>query len=292
MKYAFFPGCSLESTAWDFNRSTKAALETLDVEIEEIPDWVCCGSTPAHATNVSLATALPVLNLQKAEEMEAPLLASCASCYSRFRTANYKVKNDAEERAMVERLTGKPYSGDVPVHHVLDVLANQIGIKKIRKAVKKPLKGLKVACYYGCLLTRPAKVVAFDNPENPVCMDQLIEALGGEPIPWPYKTECCGASLAIPTPEVVHRLSYKILQMAREAGADCMAVACQMCQMNLDLGQAEALKAHGDLPKTPVLYATQLLGYALGLSRDEIGLNALIVKADSLLDKLEMEKAS
>ncbi len=292
MKYAFFPGCSLESTAWDFSQSTKEVFKALDVELEEIEDWVCCGSTPAHATDATLSIALPAVNLHKAVAMGRPLVASCASCYSRFRTANDVLTKSDEARQAVSAVTGQPYGGQAEVRHILDVIVNEVGLKQIRAKVKQPLKGLKVACYYGCLLTRPPKVVAFDNPENPMAMDDLLRALGAETVDWPYKTECCGASQAIPNPEVVERLSHRILAMAGEAEADCLAVACQMCQMNLDLGQSAATKKHGKLPETPVLYVTQLLGLALGLSPEEMGLRALIVNPKSILDKLDMDKAS
>jgi heterodisulfide reductase subunit B len=149
--------------------------------------------------------------------------------------------------------------------------------------VRKPLKGLKVACYYGCLLTRPPEIVAFDDAEHPTSMEDLLVAAGAEPVEWPFKTECCGAGLSVTQPDAVNRLSHRLLSMARGAGAQCIAVACQMCQMNLDLRQADATRAHGELPETPVLFVTQLLGLALGLSSKELGIEALAVSAASLL---------
>lgn len=283
MKLAFFPGCSLESSAWDFDHSTRAICRALDIELKEIPGWVCCGSTPAHASNATLATALPALNLQKAEKMRLPVVTACASCYARLRTANHKTSKSAEERARVERVTGKPYNGGVPVFHILDVLVNQYGLDAIRAKVQQSLAGMKVACYYGCLLTRPPEIVAFDNPENPSCMEKLVEAVGADPVAWPYRTECCGASLSMTQPSVVCRLGHRLVSMAREAGADCIVVACPLCQVNLDLRQSDASKAHGALPETPVLYITQLLGLALGLSRKELGIGAQAVSPDALI---------
>ena len=160
MKYAFFPGCSLKSTAWDFDRSTRSVCRALGIELEDIPGWVCCGSTPAHTTSAPLAVALPVFNLQRAQEMRRPVLTACASCYARLRTANHKVRNDRAERERAERVTREPYDGNVEVHHVLDVLVNHLGLEAVRDAVVRPLAGLRVACYYGCLLTRPPEVVA------------------------------------------------------------------------------------------------------------------------------------
>jgi len=284
VKYAFYPGCSLHATAWDFAKSTHAVFAALGIELVEIPDWVCCGSTPAHSTSESLAVALPAINLRKAQDMGLPVMTACASCYARLRTANHKIANDPAERERAERINQKAYDGSVPVHHVLDVLVNHVGPDAIRARVKRPLGGLKVACYYGCLLTRPPEIAAFEpHPEHPRSMDDVLEAAGATPVDWPYRTECCGAALAITNTEVVNRLSHRVLAMARQAGAECIAVACPLCQMNLDLRQADGRKAHGDLPPTPVPYVTQLLGLALGLSPKELGLGALTVSADALL---------
>lgn len=282
-RYAYFPGCSLESTGWDFDRSTRAVCAALGIELVDIPEWVCCGSTPAHSANATLSVALPVMNLLKAKEMGLPVLTACASCYARFRTANDTVKNDPEERARAERVTGKAYDGGVEVRHLLDVLVNDLGIDEVVDKIRRPLGGMKVASYYGCLLTRPPQVVSFDDTEHPSTMDRLLTAIGAEAVEWPYKTECCGASLAITRPGIVNRLSHRILSMAREAGAQCLSVACPLCESNLDLRQGDAGKAHGALPETPVLYITQLLGLALGLSRQDLGLNALTVSAEPLL---------
>jgi heterodisulfide reductase subunit B len=283
VKYAFFPGCSLQSTAWDFDKSTRAVCKALAIELQDIPDWVCCGSTPAHSSNASLAVALPAMNLQKAREMGLPVMAACASCYARLRAANSQTRDDEEERRRVQRITGKPYAGDVEVRHLLDVLVNDVTVKRVRERVVRPLKGLRVACYYGCLLSRPPDVVAFDDPEHPTCMDELVEAAGAEPVEWPYKTECCGASLSLTNAPVVARLGHRLISMARQAGAQCIAVACPLCQVNLDLRQSDASKAYGEIPATPVLYITQLLGLALGLEPDDLGLDALTVSADDLL---------
>ncbi len=292
MRYAFFPGCSLESTAWDFARSTQAVCQALGIEVEEIPGWVCCGSTPAHGTSASLALALPVFNLQKARAMGRPVLTACASCYARLRTANHAVRHDPKEKQRAARITNQPYDGSVEVHHILDVLVNHLGLDVVRAAVKRRLSGLKVACYYGCLLTRPPEVVAFDDAEHPTAMDRLVAALGAEPIDWPYKTECCGASLSMTHADIVSRLSHRLVAMARCAGAACIAVACPLCQVNLDMRQADARKNHGELPETPVFYITQLVGLALGLSPEQLGLNALSVRPDGLLEQLPMPVVS
>ncbi len=280
MKYAFFPGCSLESTAREFNDSTRAVCRALGIALEEIPGWTCCGSTPAHASSDSLAIALPALNLQKARDAGLPVMVACASCYARLRTANHRVRKDPEDRRRVERVTGRPYEGGVEVRHVLDVLVNHLGLDAIRAKVRRPLTGLRVACYYGCLLTRPPEVVAFDDAEHPACMDELVSAAGATSLEWPFKTECCGASLSMTHSGIVSRLGHKLLGMAQRAGADCLAVACPLCQVNLDLRQADAAKAHGAFRPMPVLYVTQILGLALGLSIEIPGKNVFTAGAE------------
>lgn len=286
MKYAFYPGCSLESTAWEFDKSTRAVCAALDIDLTDIPEWVCCGSTPAHASNASLAIALPVLNLQKAEAAGfSQVLTACASCYARLRAANHAVRNDLAERTRAKRITEKTYAGAVEVRHILDVLANDLGVEEVRKRIRSPLIGLRVAAYYGCLLSRPPEIVAFDDAENPTCMDELAAAAGATPVVWPFKTECCGASVSMSNAGITNRLGYRLLAMAHRSGAECIVVACPLCHVNLDMRQADAKKRQAAIPDIPVLYITQLLGLALGVSPEALGLDALIVNAQPLLDK-------
>ena len=289
MRYAYYPGCSLESTAWDYDRSTRTVCVALGIDLVEIPDWTCCGSTPAHVSNASLAAALPVLNLQKAAEMELQVMTACASCYSRLRKANWEA---TEERERVERITGTPYDGRVQVLHILDVLANHVGSEQIRQSVTAPLANLKAASYYGCLLSRPPQIVAFESADNPTAMDTLLEAAGAKPVEWPFKTECCGAGLSISRPDAVARLTGRLLSMAREAGAECLALACPMCHVNLDLRQQEALANLEDKSQIPVLYITQLIGLALGLSPSDLGLEALAVSPAPVLEKVGLTSAA
>ncbi len=288
LSYAFFPGCSLESTAWDFDRSTRGVCAALGIKLTDIPDWVCCGSTPAHSSNSSLAVALPVMNLRKAQTAGfSQVLTACASCYARLRTANHKVNQDAAEKARAERIIDTPYDGRVKVRHILDVLVNDLGVREVRSRIRAPFKGLRVASYYGCLLSRPPEVVAFDDAEHPTCMDQLAQSAGAEAVDWPFKTECCGASLSMTRSGVVHRLGRRILSMAHRAGAECIVVACPLCQLNLDFRQPETKQDDDAVPDIPVVYITQFLGLALGLSPSELGLDALTVSADGLASKRE-----
>ena len=286
MKYAFYPGCSLDSTARDFRKSTEAVCERLGIELAEIPGWTCCGSSPGHASNATLAVSLPVVNLLKAEAMGCDVVTTCAACYSRLRAANAEMSHDSAVRRSVDDATRAQYRGTVRVRHLLDVFVNDLGLDLIRDYVERPLRGLRVACYYGCLLTRPPKVVAFDDPEHPTALDRLMTAIGAKPVEWPAKVECCGAGLSLTSPDVMRRLAFGILEMAQRAGADCVAVACPLCQSNLDLRQKESTRAAGSDLSLPVLYFTQLLGLAFGLKPKALGLGKLVVSPRAVLEQI------
>lgn len=184
MKYSFFPGCSLESTARDFGMSVHAVAKALSIEFEEIPDWTCCGSTPAHSTNEVIATALPAKNLLAAEKAGLDVVVCCASCYARLAAANLALAEDEKLRSEVSLAIGHEYSGGVRVRHLLEVLIEDIGTNEIRELVTRRLSGLKVACYYGCLLTRPPELSIAPDPENPLLMEDLLEAVGCETVEW------------------------------------------------------------------------------------------------------------
>ena len=189
---------------------------------------------------------------------------NCAACYNRMKVANHEISTDSAIRKSVCDAIGRDYDGSVKVRHFIEVLLEDVGLQKISKAVKRSLNGLKVACYYGCLLVRPPKVVKFDDPENPTSLDKLVKAIGGESIDWPYKTECCGGGLSLSRTDVVVQLTDSILGMAQSAGADCIAVSCPMCQVNLDLRQQDIKKQTGRDYSVPIVYITQLLGLGLG----------------------------
>ncbi|NOX97032.1 MAG: heterodisulfide reductase subunit B, partial [Nitrospirae bacterium] len=265
MKYAYFPGCSLHSTAKEYDMSTRAVCERLGIELEEIPDWVCCGATPAHVTDHLLSIALPVKTLIQAKKAGLEVLTCCAACFSRLKVANKIMREDKWHRDKVNEILEDEYAGEVKVRHFLDILVNEYGLDKIKAEVRGGLEGLKISSYYGCLLTRPPEVTQFDDCENPVSMDRLMETLGGAPVSWPYKTECCGAGLSLTRTEIVLKLSYDILRMARDEGAECLTVACPLCQSNLDMRQMQIEKKYGEEFCLPIFYFTQLVGLALGV---------------------------
>jgi heterodisulfide reductase subunit B2 len=285
MKYSFFPGCSLDSTAKDFHMSTMAVAEALGIQLEEIPDWSCCGSSPAHSTDATMAAALPARNLAAAKQQGHDVVVCCAACYSRLASANLALAEDENLRLEVSKVVGEIYGGEVRVRHFLQVLREDVGLAEIRERVTRSLDGLKVACYYGCLLTRPRELSILDDPENPQVIEELMSAAGANPIEWPFKTECCGASFSITRTDTVKRLTGEILRMAKLSGADCVVVACPLCQNNLDLRQADIEKAAGEKIGLPVFYFTQLIGRALGLSDSALGIGKLITDPSKALAK-------
>ncbi|MEW6041563.1 MAG: CoB--CoM heterodisulfide reductase iron-sulfur subunit B family protein [Elusimicrobiota bacterium] len=290
MKYAYYPGCSLHSTSKEYDISTRAVAEMLGIELLEIPDWICCGATPAHVTIHHLSLALPEKNLILSKSTGVNEMAvCCAACFNRLKIANYVARTDEEKRQKINKLLGEDYSGEVEIKHLLEILVNDYGLEKISRKVTHKLDKLKVACYYGCLLVRPLEIMKFDDAENPQIMDRLMSAIGAEPVDWPYKVECCGASFSLTKTDIVLKLGNDILQMAKESSADCIVVACSLCQSNLDLRQKEIEKKYKTKFNLPVLYFTQLIGLSLGIEPSKLGLDKHIVSPKTLLkDKIKI----
>jgi heterodisulfide reductase subunit B len=286
VKLALYPGCTLESTAREYLDSTIVVAKAIGIELEEIPDWICCGSTPAHMADELLSISLPAYNLQLARRMDTEgVTVACASCYSRLRAANHAVTTDPEKRAKVGKVLGGDYEGDVPVSHLLEPVGEIIKQPDFQSRLKQKLSGLKVASYYGCLLVRPPEITGFDDAEDPQSMDRVVEAVGAEAVDWRFKVECCGAALAFARPEIVEKLSGQILEDARDSGADIVLVACPLCHSNLDLRQCDIEKFLGVDLEIPVLYFTQLLGLALGISCKELGLHKHTINPVPVLRK-------
>jgi heterodisulfide reductase subunit B2 len=283
MRYGYFPGCSAESTARDMHESTLAVSKALGIELVEPRGWTCCGATAGHQTDRFLSVALPAASLVKVQEDGLDMVVSCAACYNRMVVANHEIRISAEMRKDVGEALGRDYDGSVNVKHFLEVLLEDVGIEKITESVKRSLNGLKVACYYGCLLVRPHEITNFDDPENPTCMDKLVTALGGESLDWPHKVECCGGGLSMSRTDVVVSLTDSILEMAKASGAQCITVGCPMCQINLDMRQIDIRKRMGKTYDIPVVYITQLMGLCLGVSPDELGFGKLMIPAETVV---------
>jgi heterodisulfide reductase subunit B len=283
MKYAYFPGCSQQSTAEEYNRSLLAVARRLEMmELIEIPDWNCCGATPAAAiVHPTLPHSLAARNLSIAREMGMDtIVAPCAACYKNMRKASHDLQQSEELRTQMRGTLDKRELGRVPeVRHPLDVIVNDIGLDNL--PVEKPLQGMKIACYYGCLLTRPAG--GFDDIEYPSSMDRLMEKLGAEAVNWPYKTKCCGGGIYMFDENVSFAMSADVLLHAKAAGANALAVGCPFCQLMLDLYQDKLEVVKNTTFNLPIIFFTQLMGLALSLDRAELGLEKLIVSPFPLL---------
>ncbi len=283
MKYAYYPGCSAHSTARDMHEASLAVARSLGIDLVEIKGWTCCGATSAHQTDRVLAASLPAANLLLTKKMGLDMVVNCAACYNRTKTSNHEIRTSESMRQQVSDALGQDYDGSVAVRHFVEVLLEDVGLDRLRKSFKQSLKGLKVACYYGCFLVRPHEVTQFDDPENPTSLERLVSSMGGESLDWPGKVECCGGGLSLTRTDVAVKLSAAIIEMAQASGADCIAVACPMCQSSLDLRQKDIEKEMGKRYNMPVLYITQILGLCLGISPKELGLNRLMVEPTAVL---------
>ncbi len=284
MKYAYFPGCSAESTARDMHQSTLAVSERLGIDLEEPKGWTCCGATAGHQTDSLLAVSLPAATLAKVKDQGLDMVANCAACYNRLKMANHLIVMNPDMRRKVADAIGRDYDGSVRIRHFMEVLLDDVGLDTIQNTLSRSLKGLRVACYYGCLLVRPHEAMQFDDPENPTSLDRLVRTLGAETVDWPHKVECCGGGFSMTRTDVVIRLTDSILSMAKLAGADCIAVSCPMCQINLDMRQLDIQKQLGKRYDMPIVYVTQLIGLCLGISADKLGFNKLMVPASTVIE--------
>ena len=286
MRYAYYPGCSSHSTARDMSESAAAVARALGIELVDIEGWSCCGATAAHQTDRVLAASLPAANLLLARQMGLDTVVTCAACYNRMKVTNHEVISSPAIRAKVAEAVGQPYDGSVAVRHLVEVLLEDVGIEKLRKSFTHSLGGLKVAAYYGCLLVRPHGITNFDDAENPTILDRLVDAMGGESVDWPGKVDCCGGGLNLTRTDVVVKLAGSVIDMAVASGAECITVACPMCQASLDLRQQDMQKQGGKRYNMPIVYITQLLGLCLGIPAKELGLNRLMVPPASVLQSL------
>jgi len=288
VNYAYYPGCSALGSSEDYERSTQAVCDALGAKLEPVVDWNCCGSTPAHAVNTELSAALCARNLSIARRMdcEGGLLTSCPSCLSNLKHAAHRME-DAVFRQRVDELLDAPAGVFPRSRSIMQMLLEDFGTASIARRTNRPLLGVRLVPYYGCLMSRPAEVMQFGNPENPTAMEELLRACGAEDIvDFAAKTECCGASHGIPSQQMTARLCGRILSLAADYGADAIVVACPLCQMNLDLRQEQAAKAVGLKSRIPVLYFTQLMGLAFGVDESRLGLEKLCISAQPLLDKI------
>ncbi len=263
MRVPYFPGCTLHSKAAGFDASAKAAALALDIHLDELPDWTCCGATFPMAADSSMGLVAPTRILASAKEA-GKLLTLCSFCYNTLKRTNHVIATDAKRRQKVTTFIEEDYQGTVKTVHLLEILRDDLGFDALARKVVRPLKKLKVAPYYGCLLLRPAAEMGFDDPERPTILEKFLGTLGCEVVEFPHRTECCGSFVVVGAPDTAHECSSRITDAAAACGAEMIVVSCPLCQYNLDCAQAGTTNGGRAKPTVPVLYFSQLLALALG----------------------------
>jgi heterodisulfide reductase subunit B len=275
--YSYFPGCSAEAAASPLGLSVPPVAKALDMDLAELEDWNCCGSTPFGSVDKLEAACMAARNLALAEKTRLDLVTPCSNCFVVLHSTNVHLKELPRFRGQVNEalaVANLKYSGGVRVRHLAEVLYTDITPEAIGAKVTKPLKGLKVAPYYGCQLVRPD---GFDDPESPHSLDELVASLGADVVSWELKAHCCGSSLVMSEPDVALELINKLLHNAQENGAQCLVTPCPLCHINLDAYQSQVNSQFKTKYNLPVLFVTQLIGVALGIPADELALSRNIV---------------
>ncbi len=288
MKIGYYPGCSAKGSSLDYELSSSEVCRILGIVSSEIDEWNCCGSTPAHAVSTELSAALCTRNLVQATKQGADIVMTpCPSCLSNLRHARERMQNP-EFKKRVDELLDEPAPEVLPeATSVMQMIGKLCSAEDIKSHVRQSLAGIRIAPYYGCLMSRPAELMNFGDPENPTLMEELLAACGADSVlDFPLKTECCGASAGIPHRPLTSVNSGRILDVAVKMEADCICVCCPLCQMNLDLRQKQAERQVNAKFGIPVLYYTQLMGLAFGCDPKTLGLNKLIVSADRIVDRI------
>lgn len=273
LKIAYYPGCTVKTTAKNFEISTLAVARELGIEMIEIPNWTCCGTVFSLSTDDVMHHIAPIRNLIRVQEMGYDRVVTiCSMCFNTLKRANVLVKEDREKLNTINLFMNEEedYRAEVTVYHLLEILKNDIGFDEVAKHVKKPLKGLKVVPYYGCLLVRP-KGIGIDDVENPLIMHDLLKALGADVIDDPFKIECCGAYHTVDNKNLVAERTYKIISSTKSRGGDVLVLSCPLCDYNLDFRQKETLALHPEFQQMPVMYFTQLMALAFGLGEEYLG---------------------
>jgi heterodisulfide reductase subunit B len=282
MKVAYYPGCSLEGSAIDYAESIQGICHALNVELEEVPQWTCCGATAAHSIDHRASIELAGRNLNLAARMpHSDMLVPCPMCFNRLKTASCALQGDQQNRYQIKLPASVPKITDLA-----NFFATTQMLDKTAKRIQKRLEGLKVVCYYGCMANRPPEITEASDFEDPQAMDRIIANLGGTTVDWPFKTDCCGATQVLSRQDIVSKLVGKLFDMARRVGAQAVVVSCQMCQANLDMFQARGGGAQAKPSALPVYYFSELIGLALGLKGVGKCLSRHITEPFSLLREM------
>jgi heterodisulfide reductase subunit B len=273
MQFGYYPGCALHGSSNDYEKSVQACLKLLGVRLHELDDWICCGATAAHSLNHLLSLALPARNLGIAErDGLKDVLAPCPMCSMELLKARREIQEDVALRKQISDIVELKVEGTTEVINLIQLL-QKVGVDHIKEGMKRPLEHISAACYYGCLLTRPPETVQFDDCEQPHSMEDILEALGAKTVRWSYATECCGAGMTMANERTVLDLSNKILGNATAHGANCIVVACPMCHVNLDMKQRDIGRVYGSEHNLMVYYLSDLVGLALGLDEQTLGVD-------------------
>lgn len=284
MKIPYYPGCTLNTVAKQFDASARETALAVGFEMKELSQWNCCGATfPLTPDNIIGLTA-PAKVLSNASKEGDTVTTLCSVCYNVLKRTNKVIRDNREKRNLINGFIEEEYDGSVNVVHYLEVLRDKVGYAKVKEAVKRPLKGIKVGTYYGCMLLRPFEDIGIDNAESPTIFEDLLKALGAEPVPFPNKIECCGAHLAMNNTEVVTTLSGKVMGSAVGNGAELIVTSCPLCQYNLEKSQ-ESSAGQAPYSGVPVLYFTQVLGLALGQDIEGLGFEKNVTDVMPLLKK-------
>jgi heterodisulfide reductase subunit B len=285
MNVSYFPGCTLNTTGKGFDIAVRASCTAVGLELVELPEWNCCGATFPLIIDNLLELAGPAHVLVAARDQGNQVTTACTTCYNVLKRTNSFVRKHEEERERLNSFIEAEYNGEVEVKDILHLLRDDVGFGTVQEKVQVPLNGLRVASYYGCMVLRPPEEVAYDDPDHPQSLDDLMAALGATPVDYPHKNECCGAYLAIKDPKVTQEMVYTIVKSAQSAGADSVATNCPLCQFNLDKQQAEMHRVHAGYEPMPVFYFSQLMGLALGLDAREYGWERHYIDARPLLSE-------
>lgn len=281
MKVSYYPGCDLYTKAKVLNESIKASFNAVNVELKELANWYCCGTTFTLARDNKMSLIAPLRVLARAQKEDDAVLVPCSICYNTLKRANYIFKNDPETLNIINEHLGETYDGNENIIHPFEFIKEHR--EQFKKGVKRNLGGLKLGCYYGCYLLRPKKEIQFDDPESPSIIEDFVTIMGATPISFPLKVECCGSYLIINSPEAALETSYRILKNAREKGAEAILTSCPLCHYNLDNFQSRISAMHPEHKTMPVFYFSQIMAIAFDLPVETWGLEYNKISPKNLL---------
>ncbi len=286
MKLPYYPGCTLYTKAKPLNTSMHSSFEAIGVELNELPHWYCCGTTFTLARDNRMSLIAPLRILAKAQKEDGRVLVPCSVCYNTLKRVNYMLREDTEALEILNEHLEESYDGKEEVLHPLEFFRDNKEL--VREALKKDMRGIRLGCYYGCLLLRPKEEIQFDDPEAPTIFEDFVSLIGATPIDFPFKVECCGSYLVVNSPDAAVDASFRLLRNAKGNGAEALVTSCPLCHYNLDALQRKIKKEHPEFKEIPIFYFSQVLGVALGVEEKNLGLEQNKVSPISLLKEYNL----